>query len=72
MSAAQSQRCQQVVMRLMRDKKLEVQELAAGTLSGMLKGLSEADFNAIRADLLARTDQLFPRGRRGVAKGARP
>lgn len=49
-------------MRLMRDKKLEVQELAADTLSGMLKGLSEADFTSIRADLLEQMALQFPKG----------
>lgn len=72
MTSAQSRAVQQMVVRLMRDKKLEVQELAADTLSGMLKGLSEADFHAIRSDLLAQMAQAFPKGmqRKAAAKDA--
>lgn len=64
MADEHSQRCQRVVLRLMRDKKLEVQESAASTLSGMLKALLQADFDALRTELLRRTQELFPRGRK--------
>ena len=61
LSSEQAARCQQIVVQLMRDKKLEVQEMAAGTLAGLLKGLSQPAFNELRSDLLHQAQQLFPR-----------
>lgn len=52
-----------MIVRLMKDKKLEVQEMAAATLAGLLKGLSEPAFNALRADLLQQARRMFPRKR---------
>lgn len=63
LSAEQSSRCQQLVVQLTKDKKLEVQEMAARTLAGLLKGLSDSAFNALRSDLLQQAQQLFPRRR---------
>ena len=60
LSPEQSARCQQLVVQLTKDKKLEVQEMAARTLAGLLKGLSEPAFNALRSDLLRQAQQLFP------------
>lgn len=69
LSAEQSSRCQQLVVQLTKDKKLEVQEMAARTLAGLLKGLSEPAFNALRADLLQQAQQLFPRRRQKTKSG---
>ena len=70
MSPPQSTACQQLVVRLMRDGKLEVQEMAASTLAGMLKGLSEPAFRALQSDLLAQANRLFPKSRkRGAGQG---
>lgn len=64
LSHEQSAQCQELVVQLMRDKKYEVQEMAAGTLAGLLKGLSEPEFNALRSELLQQAQQLFPRRQR--------
>jgi proteasome activator subunit 4 len=64
LTAAQAARCQHTVVSLMRDRKLEVQEMAANTLSGMLKGLSEPAFDALRSDLLQQAQTLFPHRQR--------
>ena len=70
MSPPQSTACQQLVVRLMRDGKLEVQEMAASTLAGMLKGLSEPEFHTLQSDLVAQANRLFPKSRkRGAGQG---
>ena len=56
-------------MQLTKDKKLEVQEMAARTLAGLLKGLSEPAFNALRSDLLHQAQQLFPHRRQKKKAG---
>lgn len=65
--AEQSAQCQQLVVQLTRDKKYEVQEMAAGTLAGLLKGLSEPAFHSLRCDLLHQAQQLFPKRNRSRA-----
>lgn len=51
----------------MKDRKLEVQEMAAGTLAGMLKSLAEPAFDSLRIDLLQQAQQLFPSRRKRAA-----
>ena len=76
MTPQQAKRCQDVVLELIKDRKLEIQEAAANTLAGMIKGLSEEAFQKLQNELLARLDELVPkkaqRGRRLEAAGLRP
>jgi hypothetical protein len=55
---------QQLVVAGLADAKAEVQEVAAATLSGLLKGLPASEADAIRSDLLKRHAALFPARRR--------
>ncbi len=55
---------QGVAVRLLSDSKLEVREVAATTLSGLLKGASPAEAAQLRASFLSDVDRLFPRSRK--------
>ena len=55
---------QAVVVRMLSDSKLEVREVAATTLSGLLKGASPAETAQLRASFLSDVDRLFPRSRK--------
>jgi hypothetical protein len=58
------------VLARLSDDKLEVRGLAAATLSGLLRGLPEAEAEALRRRSLARAAELFPgRRRRRVGGG---
>jgi hypothetical protein len=59
-----------MVVRMLGDRKLEVQDLAATTLSGILKGLPPADAGALRAQFIAAAEEQFPVGRKRV-RGSR-
>jgi hypothetical protein len=61
---------QAVVTSLLADPKVEVRHLAAATLSGMLKGMHDADREALEAQLLNRAGQLFPTGRKRIKAAA--
>eukprot|EP00884_Botryococcus_braunii_P020190 jgi/Botrbrau1/6855/Bobra.152_2s0014.1 len=51
---------EQLVMSSLADSKLEVQEMAAMTLSGLLKGVSDSKAAALRSQLLEQHSALFP------------
>jgi hypothetical protein len=51
---------QKLIMGGLADPKAEIQEAAAATLSGHLKGLPAANAEALRSDLLKRHAKLFP------------
>ncbi len=55
---------QAVVVRMLSDSKLEVREVAATTLSGLLKGASADEAARLRASFLADVDRLLPRNRK--------
>ena len=55
---------QAVVVSMLSDSKLEVREVAATTLSGLLKGASPAEAARLRASFLLDVDRLFPRSRK--------
>eukprot|EP00891_Asterochloris_glomerata_P001540 jgi/Astpho2/1540/fgenesh1_pg.00026_%23_29_t len=59
-----------MVVSMLADKKLEVQELAAVSLSGLLKGLPQDQFEQLRQRFMQRVDELFPSKRQRVAKNA--
>jgi len=55
---------QAVVVRMLSDSKLEVREVAATTLSGLLKGAKADEAARLRASFLADVDRLLPRNRK--------
>ena len=59
-----------MVMELMADSKLEVREVAATTLAGLLKGAAPPDAAALRQHLQEDAARLFPRSRRRRKLGA--
>lgn len=62
-----------LVRRMLEDAKLEVREMAATTLSGLVKGLPPAEAAALRESFIQRSRQLFPttkRRRTGSASAA--
>lgn len=52
MTSAQAELCQTMVTDLIRDRKIEINEIAADTLAGMLKGLSAKSFSDLKASLI--------------------
>ncbi len=65
----ESRALQKLVVAGLADHKAEVQEVAAATLSGRLKGLPAAEADTIRSDLLKRHAELFPARRRKKTVG---
>lgn len=61
MSEAQISACQDMAIRLIADRKLEIQENAARTLAGMLKPLSPEAFDALKSNLLEQLNKQAPR-----------
>ena len=55
---------QAVVVRMLSDSKLEVREVAATTLSGLLKGAKADEAARLRTSFLADVDRLLPRNRK--------
>ena len=54
-----------VVLQRLEDEKLEVRELAAASLSGLVRGLPDSDASELRRRFLSRANEIFPtRGRR--------
>ncbi|KAH7621507.1 hypothetical protein Ndes2526B_g03845 [Nannochloris sp. 'desiccata'] len=54
-----------MVLQRLEDEKLEVRELAANSLSGLVRGLPENDAAELRRKFLSRANEIFPtRGRR--------
>lgn len=51
-----------IVLPRLQDSKLEVRELAATTLSGLLKGVSSETAQEVRISALARAKEVFPPG----------
>ena len=51
MSVAQTTACQNLATQLIHDRKLEIQENAARTLAGMLKGLTPEAFVELKDSL---------------------
>ena len=64
LSAINCARLQAVVVRMLSDSKLEVREVAATTLSGLLKGAKADEAARLRASFLADVDRLLPRNRK--------
>ena len=54
---------QEVVLLLLRDRKLEVQDMAAGLLAGLLRGLSPTHLDQLRVQCLDKANELFPVGK---------
>ena len=61
---------QAMVVAMLEDAKLEVREMAATTLSGLLKGLPKSEAEALRRSFIERALQLFPPGAAGAAATA--
>jgi hypothetical protein len=54
-----------MVLQRLEDEKLEVRELAAASLSGLVRGLRESEAAELRQRFLTRANEIFPpRGRR--------
>ncbi|KAL6772361.1 hypothetical protein ACKKBG_A29920 [Auxenochlorella protothecoides x Auxenochlorella symbiontica] len=62
------------VVERLSDAKLEVRDLAAATLSGLLKGMEESKTASLRAAFLADVERLLPakRGRKRMVPGPLP
>ena len=60
MSVAQTTACQNLATQLIHDRKLEIQENAARTLAGMLKGLTPEAFVELKDSLLKQLDEQAP------------
>ncbi|KAK9818405.1 hypothetical protein WJX72_012161 [[Myrmecia] bisecta] len=63
LAPAESLAIEEVVVALLADKKLEVQDLAADTLSGILKGLPGAQVEGLRKRFLREVELMFPNKR---------
>ena len=50
----------EIVLHALGDSKLEVRELAAATLSGMVKGFSESENEGLRLQFLSLAQEVFP------------
>ncbi|KAK2076994.1 hypothetical protein QBZ16_005222 [Prototheca wickerhamii] len=59
-----------VVVERLADAKLEIRDLAAATLSGLIKGLDEREAAALRQSFLADAERLLPAKRRRPRGGA--
>ncbi|KAI3424360.1 hypothetical protein D9Q98_009913 [Chlorella vulgaris] len=62
-------RVQAMVVAMLSDPKLEVREMAATTLSGLLKGLPPKDADALRQNFTDQALQLFPLNKRRRTAG---
>ncbi|DBA73425.1 TPA: hypothetical protein ACH3X1_011462 [Trebouxia sp. C0004] len=65
LTAHQGEAVQQLVVGMLSDRKLEVQDLAAASLSGLLKGTTPAQFEQLRQHFLQKVDHMFPAKQRG-------
>ncbi|KAL0045726.1 hypothetical protein WJX82_002854 [Trebouxia sp. C0006] len=65
LTTQQGEAVQQLVVSMLSDKKLEVQDLAAASLSGLLKGTTPAQFEQLRQHFLQKVDHMFPAKQRG-------
>ena len=54
-----TKRVLEMVLKMLEDEKLEVRELAATTLSGVVRGLREGDAQALRQRILQRAADVF-------------
>ena len=71
MSPAQASLCQNMVTTLLNDRTLRIQEPAADTLSGLLKGLSESACQELRDDFIDQLDRLVPKTTKKGKKSGR-
>ncbi|KAL0043408.1 hypothetical protein WJX79_003790 [Trebouxia sp. C0005] len=65
LTTQQGEAVQQLVVSMLSDRKLEVQDLAAASLSGLLKGTTPAQFEQLRQHFLQKVNQMFPAKQRG-------
>ncbi|KAL4431419.1 hypothetical protein ABPG75_006675 [Micractinium tetrahymenae] len=70
LGAAGTQRVLELVCRMLEDTKLEVREMAATTLSGLVKGLPPAEAATLRERFIRQSQRLFPSSKRRRTGGA--